>query len=48
MKTRPGITSYAASRETDAPSSAFYLIFDKNMIETVCHETNRQGVHCTL
>ena len=43
MKTKPGITSYATSRILEAPSSAFYLIFDESMIDTICPVTNREG-----
>lgn len=43
LTSRPGITAYAASRITEDPASAFELIFDNDMMETILTETNRQG-----
>lgn len=43
IRTRPGVTSYAKARVHDE-LSAFKLIFDDAMVETIVAETNREGI----
>ena len=43
IRIRPGVTSYAKARVHDE-LSAFKLIFDDAMMETIVAETNREGL----
>ena len=42
MLQKPGITAYASQRIHDAYSS-FLTIFNRNMLNTITVETNREG-----
>lgn len=43
FRQRPGVTSYAAQRLSENIISSFKILFDHSMLETILHETNRQG-----
>lgn len=43
LRIRQGITSYATQRIDKDASSAFKAIFDKDILDTIIYETNREG-----
>lgn len=43
MRQRPGLTRYAERKIDESVVTCFKLLFDQEMLDTILHETNRQG-----